>query len=455
MPSVSANGLGSGLDIGGIVSALVNAERAPKTAALNSDEAEVTSKISAFGSLKSAISQFQSSLTSLGNTSTFEALTTKLSNDDYLSATASEDAVAGSYKLEVEQLAESQKLGSAAVADVTSSIGSGSVSFTVNDASFSIDIASEDSLQDVVSKINNARGNSGVTATIVNSDEGAKLVLTSNETGEANQITVAASDDSGTALSDLFTMTELQAAQDSIIYVDGLKVTSDSNSVDDAITGVTLTLTDADLEESTTLTISHNTSRPKSAITAFVTAYNSMMTTVANLSSFDADTQKSSVLQGDATIRSIESQFRNAISSMFDTGSGSMALTNFGISTSRDGTLSIDSDKLDDALKNHADEVKQFFTVEDTGFADRLRGVSQSYSQTGGIIDSRNDSLDRKMDRITEQREQLNRKMDAFKARLTAQYNAMDLLVGQLNSQSNDIQSRIDSLPGLVRSNDN
>ena len=447
---VTANGLGSGLDVGSIVSALVNAEKSPKTAALDSDQAEATSKISAIGSLKSALSTFNDSLEALSDPKTFGGFSTKLSNSDYLSATASEDAVAGNYKLVVEQLAESQKLGAAPVADVTSAIGSGSVAFTVNGESFNIDVDSEDSLQDIVSKINSSEDNVGVTATIVNGDAGAQLVLTSNKTGESNEVTVAATDDSGTALNDLFTMTELQPAKNSIIYIDGLKVTSDSNTVEGAITGITLDLTDADVNESTTLTISPNTSKPKKAINDFVSAYNDMMTTVKNLSSYNADTQTGAVLQGDATIRSIQSQFRNAISSMFDTGDGSMALTNFGISTTREGLLEVDSDKLDDALENNSTALTNFFTTEDTGFAARLTSVGDAYTQTGGILDSRNDSLERKLDRIDDEREQLDRKMDAYEARLTKQYNAMDSLVGQLNSQSTDIQSRLDSLPGLV-----
>lgn len=452
MAGLSANGLGSGLDIGGIVSALVNSEKAPKTAALNADEAQATSKISAIGSLKSAISQFLDSLGTLGKSATFNSLSTKLSNSDYFTATAAEGAVAGSYKVVVEQLAESQKLGSAAVADVTSAIGSGSLAISINDKSFNVEIGSEDSLKDVVSKINSSKNNPGVTATIINGDDGAQLVLTAKDTGESNQISVTATDTSGTALSNLFSMTELQPAKSAIVYVDGLKVTSDSNTVDDAIQGITLNLTDADLEKPTTLTVSANTSKSKQAITSFVTGYNNMMKTVSSLSSYDAETQKSSVLQGDATIRSIQSQFRTAISSMFDTGDGSMALTQFGISTTRDGSLEVDSDKLDDALKNNSSGIAQFFTTEDSGFVAKLKGIGQAYTQTGGILASRNDSLQSQLDRIKDDREQLSRKMSALEARLTAQYNAMDLMVGQLNSQSSTIQSRIDSLPGLVSS---
>ncbi|MBO1272396.1 flagellar filament capping protein FliD [Shewanella sp. 4t3-1-2LB] len=456
MASLTANGLGSGLDISGIVTALVNAEKAPKTAALDADQATITAKVSAIGSLKSAISGFLDKLSPLSKTDTFGGFKAKLSNNDYLTATASTDAVAGSYKVVVEQLAESQKLGSAAVSDVTAGIGSGSVAFTVNGDSFNVDVAATDSLQDIVKKINSSEDNVGITATIVNSDSGAQLVLTSNKTGTDNQIQVATSADSEAALTNTFTMTTLQSAKDSIIYVDGLKVTSDSNTVDDAITGVTLNLTDADVNKSSTLTISQDTATPKSAIKDFVDAYNSMMTTVSNLSSYNADTEKAAVLLGDSTIRSIQSQFRTAISSMFDTGDGkTTALTNLGISTTRDGTLEIDDDKLSAALEKNPSQVSAFFTTEDTGFAAKLQSIGDAYTQTGGILDSRNDSLNNQLDRIGDQREQLDLKMQAYQARLTKQYNAMDLMVGQLNSQNSMISDRLASLPGLVSSNKN
>ncbi|MFQ6370313.1 flagellar filament capping protein FliD [Shewanella sp. YIC-542] len=453
MASLTANGLGSGLDISSIVTALVNAEKSPKTTALNADEAVITAKVSAIGSLKSAISEFVDKLSPLTKATTFNGYTTKLSNSDFMSATVADDAVAGSYKVVVEQLAESQKLGSSAVQDATAGIGSGTLALTVNDDSFNVDVAADDSLQDIVKKINAAKDNVGVTATIINSDEGARLVLTSDDTGTDNQIQLTATDNSGSALADTFTMTELQAAKDAVITVDGLKITSGANKVEDAIAGVTLNLTDADVDKSTMLTVAQDTAKPKNAIKAFVSAYNTMMSTVGSLSSYNAETETAAVLLGDATVRSIQSQFRTAISSMFDAGDGnSTALTNLGISTTREGTLEIDDDKLSAALANNSTQVKAFFTTEDTGFAAKLQSIGKSYTQAGGILDSRNDSLSNQLERIDAQREQLETRMQAYQARLTKQYNAMDLLVGQLNSQSTMITERIESLPGLVSS---
>ncbi|NMH65549.1 flagellar filament capping protein FliD [Shewanella salipaludis] len=450
---LTALGVGSGMDIGGIVSALVNAEKAPKEAQFNVDEGKLNTQISAIGSLKSAMSEFLDKLKPLSDIKTFTGFKSKLSNKDFLTATVNPEAVAGSYKLVVEQLAESQKQGSTAVADVTAPIGSGSLNFAVDGKSFDLAVAATDSLQDIMKNINAAEDNVGVTATIINGDAGAQLVLTSNKTGTANTVQVTATDDAGTALNDTFAMTELQSAKDAIIYVDGLKVTSDSNDIENAITGVSLTLTDADVAKSTTLTVEPNRETSKTAIKDFVTSYNEMMKTMSGMSGYDPNTKKAGVLQGDSLIRSIQSQLRGVMSASGDNGSGEIMLASMGIKTTREGLLEIDDTKLTEVLKTNANAVADFFTTEDTGFAAKVKGVADTYTQSGGILDSRDESLDKQLSRIKDSRESLALKMSAYESRLLKQYNAMDLLVGQLNTQSSMLAQRLDSLPGLVNKN--
>ncbi|QDZ90345.1 flagellar filament capping protein FliD [Shewanella decolorationis] len=447
MAGLTASGIGSGLDIGGIVSALVNAEKAPKEAQFNKTEGLVNTQISALGALKSSISDFLDKLKPLSEAKTFTGFTSKLSKSDYLSAKTDSDAVAGSYNLVVEQLAQSQKVGSANVTDVTAPIGSGSLAIDVAGKSFSIDVASGDSLQDIVKKINKADDNVGVTATIINSDAGPQMVLTSNKTGTANQIQVTANDDTGTALADTFTMTEVQGAKDAILYVDGLKVTSNSNEVKDAIQGVTLTLKDADVDKSTTLTIEQDKASATKAIKEFVESYNTMTSTVKGMSGYDPKTKQVGIFQGDSLIRSLQSQFRGVISSSYGNG---MALANLGIKTTRDGTLELDEDTLKKALENDISAVADFFTTEGTGFAAKMTSVGEAYTQSGGLLDSRDETLDNRLSRLGDERAAFALKMKAYEARLTKQFNAMDLMVGQLNSQGSTIQARIDSLPGLV-----
>lgn len=447
---LTANGLGSGLDINGIVSALVNAEKAPKEAQFNVQEGKLNTQISALGALKSAISEFTDKLKPLSDPNTFNGFTSKLSSADFLKVETDSNAVAGSYKIVVEQLAESQKLGSAPVADADAAIGAGSLSFSVNGESFDIEVGAEDSLKDIVKKINGSKDNVGVTATIVNGDGGPQLVLTSDKTGEDNSISVTASDDSGSALAETFAMTELQAAKNATLSVDGVKITSNSNEVENAISGVNLTLTAADINKPTILTIAPNTEGAKKAVNDFVKAYNTLMTTVTGMSGYDPETKKAGAFQGDSMIRGLQNQFRAVMSSSFGSEDGQMMLANLGIKTTREGLLEVDDDKLTQALKDKPEQISHFFANEDTGLVAKLTEVSENYVQTGGIIDSRDESLDKQLSRIGDSRKQLAIKMSAYEERLFTQYNAMDLLVGQLNAQSSMLQQKFDSLPGLV-----
>ncbi|TKB58226.1 flagellar filament capping protein FliD [Ferrimonas aestuarii] len=446
---LTAVGLGSGLDINNIVKVLVDAEKAPKEASFNLREANVQSEISAIGSLKSALTTFQDSLEKLKDPDEFAKKTVSRNQTEYLSATADKDAVNGSYNVTVEQLAENQKIGSAGVSDVTAGIGTGKMSLDVNGESFSVDIEASDSMQDIMRKINDSEDNVGITATIVTDDTGSRLVMSSDKTGTENTITATATGDQ--AILDTFgATTELQPAKDAIVYIDGLKVTSADNTVDGAIQGVSLDLRKADLNETTKITIEDNTSDVKENIEAFVEAYNEMMTTVDSLGAYDAETKAAGPLQGDSLPRSIQSQMRGALGQLFDTSDGGKSLSMFGVSTDRYGKLQVDSDKLDDALKNQAIEVGELFSAEDTGLAFKLDGIVESYVQSGGIFEGRDDSLQGQLDRIKDDRLQLATRMTAYENRLYKQFNAMDLAVSQLNAQSADLQSRFDSLPGFT-----
>ena len=446
--ALTSVGLGSGLDINGIVSALVKSESDPKVAKFDVQEGAISAEISALGTLKSSLSEFQDSLKFLADPESFDSNSISLSTKDYLTATIDETAVNGSYSLKVDQLAVSQKVGSAAV----TALDTGTLNFAVAGENFDVEVTAEDTLESLVAKINNSEDNVGVTATIVTSDAGAQLVLTSNETGTANNITVTAIDTgAGKVLAETFAMSELQTAKDSIIYIDGLKLTSSSNKIEGAISGVTLELKDADIDKTTTLKVEKDTKSLKSGIESFVKAFNALSKTLSDLTSYDAETKKAAVLQGDALPRSIQSQLRGALSSVYATESGSLSLAALGITTQRDGSLAIDDDVLDAALSDNLDNMKEMFTNETTGVMAKLDGKLEPYVNTGGIIDGRDTSLDGRLDRLKDQREDFALKMQSLTARLYKQYNKMDALIGSLNSQSNDIKARLDSLPGLVR----
>jgi flagellar hook-associated protein 2 len=448
-------GIGSGIDIGGIVTALVNAESAGKIAKFDANEGTITAQISGIGSLKSAMSEFKTKLTTLTESTTFGSQKVATSTKDYLSATVDKTAVSGSYQVKVEQLAQSQKVGSAVVTDNATAIGTGSLSIAVGTGdSFSVDVEGTDTLTEIMNKINSSDDNTDVTATIINGELGPQLVLSAKNTGLDNTISVTATDtDGNTGLADTFSMTEVTPAKNAIAYIDGVKVVSQKNSISEAITGVSLTLTAADIDKTTTLTVSKDTAKMKTAIEGFVTAYNSVMTTIKGLTSYDADSGSAGILQGDSLPRSIQSQMRNMLSSQYSTSDGDKMLANLGVTTTREGLLEIDSTKLTEAIASDKGTIAEMFSTEDTGLASKMSSLMDGYVKSGGIMDGRDTSLDSQLSRITDSREALNTRMAAYSDRLYTQFNAMDLVVASLNSSASDLQSRLDSLPGVVRSN--
>lgn len=453
--ALTATGIGSGLDINTIVGVLVDAEKVPKEAIFDQKEATIDAKVSAIGTLKSVLSTFQDALEKLTDGASLNQRIVSTGESLYLSATADKTATTGSYNIQVEQLATAHKVAGAFTADKTAAIGEGSLDFTVNGESFTVDVGATDTLEDIAKNINDSSENVGVTATIVTTNSGSRLVLSSDTEGPDNQITVGATDTAGTGLNDMFggtNLTEVQAAQESIIYVDGQQLNSQTNEITGAIAGVTLNLTDADVNKTTTLKIEQDDEAVKENVQGFVDAYNSLMSSIDKMSSYDAEKEEAAALQGDSMIRSLESQMRNMISSRVDVDGKSIALYDIGIEADRYGKLSVDSAKLDEVIKNDMASIEGLFATETTGLANRLDELAEGYVKTGGLIDSRNNAYTSDKRRLDSDREAFALKMEMLEARLFKQFNAMDLVVGQLNQQASGIVNGLNSLPGVISS---
>ncbi|WP_153913917.1 flagellar filament capping protein FliD [Shewanella sp. TC10] len=454
--ALTATGIGSGLDINTIVGVLVDAEKLPKEALFDKSEASIDAKVSAIGSLKSKLSTFQDALEKLSDPDALNIRKVSTGESIYFGATADKTAQTGSYQIQVEQLASSHKVAGTNVADPSLGVGTGSLDLSVNGEAFSVDIEATDSLEDIAKKINGATDNSGVTATIIKSDAGSRLVFSSDEPGTDNEVTITATDSTGSGLNDMFgagNLTTLQSAENAILYIDGQKVTSQSNEVTDAIAGVTLSLTSADVSQTSTLKIEQDDELVKENVQAFVDAYNTLVTSISDMSKYDTEKEEAAALQGDSMIRSIESQMRSMISNRVDVDGQTVALYDIGIETDRYGKMSIDSEKLDTAISENMDLVEGLFATPDTGIANRLDTMVEGYVKTGGLIDSRNNSLTSEKSRLDDQREAFSLKMELLEARLFKQFNAMDLVVASLNQQSSGLVERLNSLPGSVAQN--
>ncbi len=459
--ALSATGLGTGLDISGIVEQLVAAERAPTNNRLNLQEARANAELSGLGKFKSALTTFQDSLTNLSKLENFQQRTATVGDSTIFSATVTSDAVPSTYGIEVTNLAASNKLVSGAIADVSTAVGTGNLAFTVNGETNNIAIsAPANTLADIRDAINNATDNPGVLATVVTAADGAHLVLTSKDTGASNEITVVASGGDGglsafdwDAVANSGSMSELQAGVDAAVVIDGFAVTSASNTLAGAIEGVTINLLDADPGVTNNLQIGLNEAAAGAAVGAFVNAYNELISTIGTLTSYNAETGESGVLLGDVATRSIKSSLRREITAVVaDTGASFSTLAEIGITTETGGTLVLDSTKLTELISSDFDAVGNLFAKTDTGIATRIDTILTSVLSDAGSIETREDTLQVRLDRIKDQRVALDMRIEDVHERLLRQYNAMDSLVSQLNNTSNYLTIQLSQLPTFKQS---
>lgn len=392
--AITSLGIGSGLDINGLVQQLVQAEGQPPTDRLNKREGELQARLSGIGTLKSSLSSFQSSLSALNSVATFNARTASSSDSDIAAVTASASAPAGIHELSITQLAKSHKLATdptLAAAQFTSDtavVGTGTLTFkfgtTVYDGgtdtytSFTqnaerptqtVEIT-DGSLKGIRDAINNA--DIGVNASIVYDGSYYRLAISST-TGAANSLEISATDGDGndtdaSGLSLLaFNASATNLAQnqegiDAQVAIDGIQVTSAKNTLTAAIDGVSLELK---ATGDAAVTVSTDTGSIESAIKTFVSAYNDLIGNIKDLSKYDPETKQAGVLQGDAVLRSIASQVTSLLGYPVNGGASVFSiLADIGITkSSQDGKLQIDETKLSNAVSDNSGDIAALFAA--------------------------------------------------------------------------------------------
>jgi len=292
--------------------------------------------------------------------------------------------------------------------------------------------------------------NTGVSANIINVDGGATLILTANETGLANQITVAVTDDDANNTDNaglsqvVFGLTEIDAAQDAIFTVDGSTVTRTSNEIDDVIDGVTLSLIG---NGTGTLNLSENKTVASGKISALVDAYNQFSSAI--------DAQRGTTLSGEALLLTLENRVRGQFSAPYgDSSSQISQLFEVGISFDEDGIVSFDKSKFDDLSVSNFDDLQALFTDQDNGFIASLDGLIESYLQSDGLIDARTKGLNTTLDTINDDIETAELRLIRTEERLRAQFVSLDVLTSQLSATSTFLTTQLANLPGFGN-NDN
>ncbi|MGZ3158826.1 MAG: flagellar filament capping protein FliD [Burkholderiaceae bacterium] len=414
--TISTPGIGSGLDVSGIVSKLMAVESQPLQT-LAAKQASYQAKLSAFGSLNGALSSFQTALSGLSSPSKFQSMVTTVADNTIFNATANNKAVPGTYNVNVTKLAAAQTISTAGQLSSTAAIGNGTATTLTfqfgtisggmlsdagaytgatfsqdpNQSSGTVKIdSSNNSLQGIRDAVNAA--GIGVTATIVSDGSASPyhLVFTSSKTGVTSSMNITVSGNQSDPLASLVAynpaatqnMTQTTQAQNTALTVNGIAVTSATQSVTDAIQGTTLSIQKAG---ATTVTVGRDTASVQNNVNGFVKAYNDLNSTIKNLTSYDSTTKQAGLLLGDSTVNQVQNQIRDMINNPINGVGGAFNnLTQIGIGFDKTGTMTLDSSKLQSAINNNFSDIGSLFATMGTTSDSLVSYVSStSKTQTG------------------------------------------------------------------------
>ncbi|WP_144731902.1 flagellar filament capping protein FliD [Extensimonas perlucida] len=477
--AISSIGLGSGLDVNSIISQLRTIEEKPLTT-LQTKATLLDTKISAFGQIQSLFASLGDAAAKLAQSSTWNARTVTSSNASAVSATASSAAAVTTLSVAVSQLAQAQVATSTAVptgktlgeGTLTLQLGTwaddgnGGKAFTAGSgAPVTINVAAGSSLAGVAAQINQA--NAGVSATVVSGTNGAQLLLRSKNTGAAQGFQMSTASTAAPAADQVGLDTlaldqsspSMQYAQDAQASINGIAVQSASNTLTDAVPGMSFTLSQQTAAGAPVqINVGNDTTSMQKAVQDFVSAYNALNQMVTNLTSFDGSAptgQGGSLLQGDSTVLMLQRQLRNIVGSVAGAGGAFGSLADIGISmpkstsgkiTSTD--LQIDTAKLSAAFAADADKIKNFFTA-DTGNAD-TRGLALKLSDfTRGVLGAqgafatKSQSLQTQKQSITDQEDRITARINTWEANLRKQYTALDATMAKMTALNNYVAQQI------------
>ena len=472
MANITSPGIGSGLDVSGIVSQLVALERKPIDK-LEDVASTIQTRISAFGKIQSLFSTLRDAAAALGRPALWQQTTATSSDATALTASASGAAATGSYSVQVARLAQAHTLASAPLPAGTSTVGTGTLkielgswnadqsAFTPRSGSTAVDIAigdGDNTLQKIRDKINAA--NAGVTAAIVTDASGARLTLRSKETGATQALRITATDANGApTTAGLGTLafdppagatglSQTQAARNAEATINGLAVTSESNTLAGVLDGASVTLLKETGTGSVNVTVASDTTAMKTAMTAFTTAYNALNSYLAEQTKYDESTKTAGTLQGDSTALGLRGQLRGLLRSGSTASSAFGSLNDIGFHVQRDGSISTDPTKLEAAFSKLPELAKLFSSADDAapealGFGARFRQLADRVTGSEGAVTTRSDGLKKQLERNGDEQDRLEAKLTRTQERLLKQYTALDTQMGQLSALSSYVSAQV------------
>ena len=451
MALFSSLGVGSGLPLGTLLTQLQTSEEA-SLQPIQSQESTVSATLSAYGQIQSAVTALQTAAQTLTTTGIFNALQTSVTGSAF-TASAGTGAVAGQYSVTVDQLAKSQTLYTSGQSSATAANGTGgTVTLTLGDGStHTLDLTGKDtSLNGLVSAIN-ADSSLGVSATLINDGSATPyhLLLIANKTGDQGAVKSISSNNGavqsllGFTQGSASAVTEAPAAN-AQLHIDGIAVTSQSNTVQNAVSGVTLTLNAVDTSP-TTLSITQDNTKVTNAVQGFVAAYNTLQSTIQSLTAYDTTSNSGSVLTGDSLALQVQSQTQSALDTFLPSGTIN-SLFELGVSSDpTSGKLSLDTTALSQALTKDPTGVQNVLGGTG-GVGNAVQTLTTNMLETGGLFSNADDSLNQTLKDLQSQYTETSNRISADIANYRQQFTALDSMVAQMNSLSTYLTQQLSGI---------
>lgn len=471
MATITSAGIGSGLDIEALVSKLVAAERTPITQ-LSSKIDGLKTELSSYGKVQSTLATLRDAASKLTSPATWGGTLATSSAPTSVAVSAGAGAAIGNVTVDVKQLASAQTLvSSTSYASATTTIGQGSLTITLgawakdadgNVTGFTdkagatpvtINIADgQDTLTGIRNAINAA--NAGVTASIVNDASGARLTLRSTATGEVNGFRI----DAGGGLADLgydprvgvTSLIQTLPAQNARALINGIDVSSESNSLKEAIDGLNITLLSTTTVPAS-VAVSQDKDSIKKVIADFTTAYNAVNALLREQTKYDPAAKTAGPLQGDSTAVGLQNQLRGIMGGTTSLAGSIGRLAQIGLEPGSDGNITTSDTKLNTALGD-LDSLKKLFMGLDSadannnGFAQRIRTYIDGALSTDGRVSSKQAGLQKLIDNNNKSIDKLEDRAALTEARLRARYTALDTQMSKLNGLSNYVTQQLAQL---------
>lgn len=453
MTSINFTGLASGLDTDMIVKNLMEIERRPITR-LEEDKELYQSRLEAFKTYHNKLTALNTAVGALYLSSGVRETSVSLSRDEYISATAT-SAQPGTYKVAVEKLAQVQKSVSAtAYASRTDNVfGTGTLTLRVGETEHTISINQDNSsLTGIMSAINEGSSIHGISASIIDngSQDGNRYYLVLTGGDSSMEFSLESSLEGG---SDTLSMEVTQNAQHAVAYIDGIRITGKTNTIEDAISGVTLTLESVSPDNGsgeltpTTLTISLNKDSVKEKIENFVTAYNDIIAFVSGNAT--EDEPSAGMLKDDSMVAMVRRRLQNMLTAQVEGPETYKALAQLGLATNKDGTISLNSSKLENAVNENFDDVANLLAGDNGIFKQCRNYLNNQLSTSTGLYAMRQQNVQRITDRIDKDIERMEMRLEKREQMLLKRFTAMENLVSALNAQSEYLTQQMELLSNM------